>query len=142
VGDEATTESAEASAPSKPLGTGATALDLAGGVLGLIVFLAGVALVVATYHQATGWYRDIGPAIRAARAESRASAERTAGDPGQPAKQAASGAVSARPGGTPLADVATEFGLRLVWLVLMAFIGFIVAALGARLAGAHRGKRT
>jgi len=142
VGEEPTSESRAVEAPSKSLRTGATALDIAGGVLGLIVFLAGVALVIVTYYQATTWYRDIGPAVRAARVGSPAVPERTSRDPAEAAKTPPSGAVSAKPGGTPLAEIATEFGLRLVWLVLMAFIGFLVAALGARLAGAHRGKRT
>ena len=137
MADEPTTETA-AEAPSRSVTTGATALDIAGGVLGLVVFLAGVALVIVTYYQATGWYREIGPAIRAARAESARTAEGVADGPkGSPEVTA-----TAKPGGTALADVATEFGLRLVWLILMAFLGFIVAALGARLAGAHRGKRT
>ncbi|MBM3471991.1 MAG: hypothetical protein FJX75_01800 [Armatimonadetes bacterium] len=142
MGEEPTTESGAREALGKPLETRATALDLAGGVLGLIVFLAGVALVIVTYYQARDWYREIGPAIKQARAEWSPTPARGSHDPGEKGKAAPPGPVSAKPGGTPLADVAAEFGLKLVWLILMAFIGFLVAALGARLAGAHRGKRT
>jgi hypothetical protein len=50
--------------------------------------------------------------------------------------------VVARPGGTPLSKVAAEFGLKFLWLILIAFFGALIAAMGAKLAGAHRGKRT
>jgi hypothetical protein len=136
VADDSTPRDSTEAVPRKVTETGATAIDITGGVLGLVVFIVGVALVIATYHQAAGWYREIGPAVEAARIGSVDSAPPPAGD------AEANGAVTARPGGPSLASVGVEFGLRLVWLLVLAFLGFVVAAMGARLAGAHRGKRT
>ena len=141
MSEDSTPERTSEAAPRAAVQTGATAVDLTGGVLGLIVFLVGVVLVIATYRQATQWYREIGPAIEAARMGSSETVKQpTTDSPGASAK--AAGPVEARPGGKPIAKVGMEFGLRLVWLVLIAFLGFLVAVMGAKLAGAHRGKRT
>lgn len=121
---------------------GASTLDVLGGVLGLLVFVVGVAVVLATYRQASVWYHEIGPAIEAART----GAGSPSGSPVSPKAErpnnSASDTIGARPGGPPIAKIALEFGLRLVWLVLMALLGFLLSVMGARLAGAHRGKRT
>jgi len=141
VAEDPIRESPGETSARKMTETGATAIDITGGVLGLVVFLVGVALVIATYHQATQWYREIGPAVEAARVGSPETAKARAEDPGSGAAET-NGAVVASPGGRALASIGVEFGLRLVWLLVLAFLGFIVAAMGARLAGAHRGKRT
>jgi len=141
VAEEQTPERAAEETPRKAVETGATALDIAGGVLGLVVFLVGVALVVATYRQASQWYKEIGPEVEAARVGSQDAAQESGSDSGDVVGPE-TGPVVARPGGKPLVKVGTEVGLRLVWLMLIAFLGFLVAAMGAKLAGAHRGKRT
>ncbi len=140
VGEAPTPQDSAESAPRRPEETGATALDLTGGVLGLVVFLVGVALVIATYRQATQWYREIGPAVEAARVGSPDAVTPRVESPGH--GEEASALVVATPGGRSLASIGVEFGLRLVWLLVLAFLGFLVAAMGAKLAGAHRGKRT
>jgi hypothetical protein len=141
VSEETPPQSLEEAAPRNGVRTAVTALDVTGGVLGLVVFLVGVALVIGTYWKASAWYAEIGPAI----SEARAGSPQTVQQPGEPAGKGvdtASGPVGAKPGGRPLADIGVEFGLRLLWLVLLAFLGFLVAVMGAKLAGAHRGKRT
>jgi len=117
-------------------GAGRPALDTIGGVLGLIVFLVGVGLLVSVFLRATKLYGEIGPAIDAARAGSQAA---PAPGPTHPAQQ---GPAAASQGGKPLASIGAEFGLKLVWLVVQGLLAALVAAMGAKLAGAHRGKRT
>jgi hypothetical protein len=140
VAEDRTPQDAVEATPRKAVETGATALDITGGVLGLLVFVVGVALVIATYHQATAWYREIGPAVEAARMGSPGTVKPAEGPAG--GAEETSGPVVASPGGRSLASIGVEFGLRLVWLLVLAFLGFLVAAMGAKLAGAHRGKRT
>jgi hypothetical protein len=141
VSEETTPESLEEAAPRGGVRTAVTALDITGGALGLIVFLVGVALVIGTYWKASAWYAEIGPAISQARAGQPGIAEQP-GEPNGSGEDKATGPVGAKPGGRPLADIGVEFGLRLLWLVLLAFLGFLVAVMGAKLAGVHRGKRT
>ena len=114
---------------------GPPVLDLVGGVLGLIVFLVGIAIIVSVYSRASGMYGDIAPAIRQASMGPDGNADGGSDN-------ADGGPVVARPGGTPLSKVAAELGLKFLWLVLIAFFGALVAAMGAKLAGAYRGKRT
>jgi hypothetical protein len=117
--------------------TGATVLDFAGGILGLVVFVIGVVLVVASYRQAGELYTDIGPAIDAARVGPSEPARSTAAPGGTE-----TGPVVASPGGKPLVKVGLELALRFLAVLVIAFLGFLVAVMGAKLAGAHRGKRT
>ncbi|MGQ9731963.1 MAG: hypothetical protein ACUVX8_11920 [Candidatus Zipacnadales bacterium] len=122
---------------------GARALDLTGGMLGLTVFIAGVVLVILTYRQAVDLYKEIPAAIDAARIGAHENPPQIGTDSAaKDNSSSTSTAVVARPGGRPLAKVATDLGLRFLALVLIGFLGFLVAAMGAKLAGAHRGKRT
>jgi hypothetical protein len=117
-----------------PTSARSTVLDLVGGALGLVVFFVGIAIIVSVYSRASGMFNDIAPAIQ------QASMGSGGGD--DSAGNVESGPVVARPGGTPLSKVAAEFGLKFLWLILIAFFGALIAAMGAKLAGAHRGKRT
>jgi hypothetical protein len=110
-------------------------LDLVGGVLGLIVFFVGIAIIVSVYSRASAMYGDIAPAIQQASMGSDDDAD-------EGSDSADAGPVVARPGGTPLSKVAAELGFRFLWLILIAFFGALVSAMGAKLAGAYRGKRT
>ena len=112
-----------------------TWLDLAGGILGLAVFVVGVVLIYGVYTQASAMYREFEPEITAAQMGPD-SPDQAEANPEGP------GAVQARPDGTPLAKVGMKFGLRFLVLLLVAFLGCLIAAMGAKLAGAHRGKRT
>lgn len=141
MAEDPTPERSSEAGPRRGTETGATAIDITGGVLGLVVFVVGVALVIVTYRQATVWYGEIGPAVEAARLGSPGEGK-AAPEVGGKSSGADDGPVIARPGGPSLTSVAIEFGLRLVWLLVLALLGFVVAAMGARLAGAHRGKRT
>lgn len=111
----------------KPTESGATWLDIAGGVLGLVVFIVGVILIYTVFTSAGELYREIEPALAGAQVSAEATPE---------------GAVVASPGGPSLTQVLAQFGLRFLWLLLRALLGCLIAAMGAKLAGAHRGKRT
>ncbi len=112
-----------------------TVLDIVGGLLGLIVFFVGIAIIVSVYSRASAMYSEIAPAIQQASMGSD-------GDTAENTDNAGFEPVVAKPGGTPLSKVAAEFGLKFLWLILIAFFGALIAAMGAKLAGAHRGKRT
>jgi hypothetical protein len=129
-----TPESADTSA-ERASRVGPTVLDLIGGVLGLIVFFVGIAIIVSVYSRASAMYNDIAPAIQ--------QASMGSGDEGAESSQNVDPVpVVARPGGPPLSKVAMEFGFKFLWLILIAFFGALVSAAGAKLAGAYRGKRT
>jgi len=115
-----------------------TALDMVGGLLGLVVFLAGIGLLVVVFLQATRLYGEIAPAVEAARVGSAEAPAVTV----NPNGKSAPAAVVARPGGRPLSKIGAEFGLKFLWLMGEGLLAALVAAMGAKLAGAHRGKRT
>jgi len=135
LGHEDTTAANVETARGQTATGGSTVVDLIGGVLGLVVFFVGIAIIVSVYSRASAMYSEIAPAIQQA---SMGSGGNVADDSGN----ADVGPVVARPGGTPLSKVAAEFGLKFLWLILIAFFGALIAAMGAKLAGAHRGKRT
>ncbi len=116
-----------------------TALDTVGGVLGLVVFLAGIGLLVVVFMRASRLYEEIGPAIESARV---ASSEGAPAVTASPAGKAAPAVVVARPGGKPLSKIGAEFGLKFLWLIAQGLLAALVAAMGAKLAGAYRGRRT
>jgi len=115
-----------------------TVLDMVGGLLGLVVFLAGIGLLAVVFVQATRLYAEIAPAIDAARMSSSEAPAPTASSNGK----SAPAEVVAKPGGRPLSKIGAEFGLKFVWLIGEGLLAALMAAMGAKLAGAHRGKRT
>lgn len=129
-------------------GGGAKAFDIVGGVIGLLVFLAGIAMIILVFT----WVRDVFDdvdsqvqqvrsarvAAEAAQAEAEAAAAASAEDGETPADDV----VVATPNkGPTIADVGVTVGLKMLGLLVLGWLGALVASKGAQLAGAHRGKR-
>ncbi|HJN16352.1 MAG TPA: hypothetical protein QGH10_12695 [Armatimonadota bacterium] len=122
----------------KPEESGARWLDIVGGVLGLVVFVIGIVLIYQVFTKATDLYDSIAPAIQAAQAGSSEAGPVTVEAGGSEADDP----EVASPGGPSITNVLLEFALKSAWLLLIAFVGCLIAGMGAKLAGAHRGKRT
>ena len=135
----------------RPGDGGARAFDLAGGIVGILVFIAGIAMIVMVF----GWVRGIFEGVddqvqqvRAARVQA-AAAEREAQAATDAAAEAhpegpasAEQVVVATPNeGPTIADVGLTVGLKMLGLLVLGWLGALVASKGAQLAGAHRGKR-
>jgi len=129
---------------------GARAFDIVGGVIGLLVFLAGIAMIVLVFT----WVRDVFDGVdtqvqqvRAARTQAEMAAAEAAADAQAEASlsgEAGAGqdAVVATPNkGPTIGDVGITIGLKMLGLLVLGWLGALVASKGAQLAGAHRGKR-
>lgn len=129
---------------------GAKAFDIVGGVIGLLVFVAGIAMIVLVFT----WVRDVfddvdtqiqqvrSARIEAEAAEARAQAEAAAEAEASGDDAAAGDVVVATPNrGPTIGDVGITVGLKMLGLLVLGWLGALVASKGAQLAGAHRGKR-
>ncbi len=118
--------------------------------MGIVVFIAGIAMIVMVF----GWVRGIFDGVdeqvqqvRAARvqaaAEREAQAAADAAAEANPEGPASAGhVVVATPNeGPTIADVGLTVGLKMLGLLVLGWLGALVASKGAQLAGAHRGKR-
>lgn len=123
----------------------ATAVDITGGLIGLVVFLAGVALLVQVFFWAHEVYQSIDTGIAVAQVSSppHSSATKAQSPAGRPVQaEDEPGPVVAHPGGKPLSMVAAALALKLLGLLVLGAVATLIAGRGAALAGAHRGKRT
>jgi hypothetical protein len=127
-------------------------VDIVGSVVGLLVFLGGIAMIVAvfmwTYHLFDNIDEEIGrtqvsrpPVAPAEEPKPAASDTSGAAESPQPDKPPAR-PVEAKPHGPGVAQVAAILGLKILALLILALCGSLVAAKGAQLAGAYRGKAT
>jgi len=126
---------------------GAKAFDIVGGVIGLLVFLAGIAMIIMVFGWVRGVFDDVDAEIqqvRAARIEAAAArreaeaATEVSAEKNAPAPTA----VVATPNeGPTIADVGVTIALKMLGLLVLGWLGALVASKGAQLAGAHRGKR-
>lgn len=131
---------------------GARAFDLAGGIVGILVFIAGIAMIVMVF----GWVRGIFDGVdeqvqrvrsarvqaAAAQREAQVAADAAAGDATDQGAAPPVQAVVATPNeGPTVADVGLTVGLKMLGLLVLGWLGALVASKGAQLAGAHRGKR-
>jgi len=130
---------------------GARAFDLAGGIVGILVFIAGIAMIVMVF----GWVRGIFDGVdeqvqqvrtarvQAAAVQHEAQAAADAAAEVNPEDPAPAGqVVVATPNeGPTIADVGLAVGLKMLGLLVLGWLGALVASKGAQLAGAHRGKR-
>ncbi|MEA3401244.1 MAG: hypothetical protein U9R79_08415 [Armatimonadota bacterium] len=128
--------------------------DIAGGVIGILVFLAGIAMIIMVFTWVRGVFDGVDEQVQQVRsARAAAAAAQQAATPGeeQPAGGAEAGApepgaTSASVVATPhqgptIADVGVTIGLKMLGLLVLGWLGALVASKGAQLAGAHRGKR-
>ena len=126
----------------------ARAFDVVGGVIGLLVFLAGIAMIILVFTWVRGVFDDVDAQIqqvrtaRVAAEAAQAEAQAQAADAGDDTDQPAEDAVVATPNkGPTIADVGITVGLKMLGLLVLGWLGALVASKGAQLAGAHRGKR-
>ena len=99
-------------------------------LVGLVVFLGGIAMIVMVFLWAYALYSSVGDELnQVAISQAIPTTNPAAGDkpPSAPAEQVT---VAAPTSGTSLADVAAAFALKLVFLALMAWAGALVATKG------------
>lgn len=132
-------------------------MDVVGGVIGIIVFLAGIAMIVLVFTSVRGVFDGVDAQVQQARlsqarAAARAAEAEAAAEAGSEEQSGevedgegapgASAAVVAEPyDGPTIADVGITIGLKMLGLLVLGWLGALVASRGAQFAGAHRGKR-
>ena len=137
-----TAEQAPANQPAKqPEG----AVDILGKVLGLLVFLGGVAMIVLVFTWVRGIFDGIDDQVqvvhRAYVADLKTRQQEAASENTDDAGENPQEVVVATPGAGPtLAEVAATIALKMLGLLVLGWLGALVAAKGAHLAGAYRGK--
>jgi len=101
-------------------------------LVGLMVFLGGIAMIVMFFLWAYALYSSVGDELnQVAISQAVPTTNPAAGDsdqpPSAPAEQVT---VAATTSGTSLVDVAAAFALKLLFLALMGWAGGLVAAKG------------
>ncbi|MGC9319964.1 MAG: hypothetical protein ACP5KN_18175 [Armatimonadota bacterium] len=132
---------------------GPRGFDMAGGVIGILVFVAGIAMIIMVFTWVRGVFDGVDEQVqqvRSARAaaaaqEAATSAEREpaeAPEAAAPEPGSSSASVVASPNqGPTIADVGVTIALKMLGLLVLGWLGALVASKGAQLAAAHRGKR-
>ena len=104
-------------------------VDTVGSVLGLLVFLAGIAMIVVVFTMVRGVFDGVDQQMAAVRMASAQASEAT-------------DAITATPGAGPtFAEVGITVGLKMLGLLVLGWLGALVSSKGAQLAGAYGGKR-
>jgi hypothetical protein len=99
-------------------------------VIGLLVFLAGIALLIMVFLAAYRLYEGIGGEMMGVKAATAAPQV-----PGTPPAEQKPGLVVAQPGQGPgLATVLTLFAARLIALLVLGWLAAMLASRGAQLA--------
>lgn len=122
---------------------GARAFDIAGGVIGLVVFLVGIAMIIMVFGWVRGIFDGVDAEVQKVRA-ARTAAARAQMEAQEADATASDGdaAVVATPyEGPTVTDVGVTIGLKMLGLLVLGWLGALVAGRGAQLAAAHRGKR-
>ncbi|NLO05785.1 MAG: hypothetical protein GX131_08135 [candidate division WS1 bacterium] len=117
----------------------ARAFDIFGGVVGLIVFLVGIAMIIMVFT----WVREVFEGVDAQVQEVR-TAQAQAAETTVAVQENVGGdeVVVATPyQGPTVVDVGVIVGLKMLGLLVLGWLGALVAAKGAQLSAAHRGKR-
>ncbi len=115
--------------------------------MGILVFIAGIAMIVMVFGWVRGVFEGVDDQvqqIRTARvqAAAQAAADVAVADAANPGAEPPAQAVVATPNqGPTIADVGLTVGLKMLGLLVLGWLGALVASKGAQLAGAHRGKR-
>lgn len=127
---------------------GARAFDILGGVVGLLVFLAGIGMIVMVFTWVRGVFDDVDAQVQQVRsariqaeAASAAAQAEAATDSADDDGTAVDVVVATPNKGPTIADVGLTIGLKMLGLLVLGWLGALVASKGAQLAGAHRGKR-
>ncbi len=101
-------------------------------LVGLVVFLGGIAMIVMVFLWAYALYSSVGGELnQVAISQAIPATNPAAGDSDQPPSAPAEQVTVAAPtSGTSLVDVAAVFALKLLFLALMAWAGALVATKG------------
>ena len=130
-------------APAMPPGV---PVDIVGKVLGLLVFLAGIAMIVLVFTWVHDIFQGIDQQVGAAHqayvadlaARQQASEAEAGADTGESPEEPV---VVATPGGGPtLPEIAATLALKMLGLLVLGWLGALVAAKGAHLATGYRAK--
>ena len=115
--------------------SGRSAQGWANFIIGLLVFALGIALMLGAFYWGYNMLRGVDDAVHSVQVVRAASnpAVPPAAKPGS--KPAVVQAAPPPPGGPTLLEVATGYVLKLVVLLVLAFIGAMTASRGAQLAG-------
>ena len=128
----------------RPANDGAKAFDLAGGVIGLLVFVAGIAMIILVFTWVRGVFEGVDEQVqqvRQARVQAETLAAERAAELAEAGVEAEEEVVATPYQGPTIADVGITVGLKMIGLLVLGWLGALVASRGAQLAGAHRGKR-
>ncbi len=119
---------------------GAKAFDLVGAVIGLLVFLVGIAMIIMVFTWVRGVFENVDNQVEQAR-EARAEMAAAEAEAAEVAEDADEEVVVVAPqAGPTIADVGITIGLKMLGLLVLGWLGALVASRGAQLAAAHRGK--
>ena len=118
---------------------GARAFDIVGGVIGLIVFLVGIAMVVLVFTWVRGVFEGVDEQVQEVRTARELAAAEAALLPETEDEQEP--VVATPHQGPTIADVGITIALKMLGLLVLGWLGALVASKGAQLAGAHRGRR-
>ena len=125
--------------------------DTAGSVVGLLVFIAGIAMIGAVFIWTYRLFENIDEEIGRTQISSPRPRVQPpsdtpgtgpGGDSGEPTGTSKPSPVQKPPEAPGVAQVAAILGLKILALLVLALCGSLVAAKGAQLAGAYRGKPT
>ncbi len=125
----------------------ARAFDIVGGVLGLLVFLAGIAMIIMVFTWVRGVFDGVDEQVQEVRtarvqaAAAEAETEEAVVEEGSDEQTEQATVVATPNQGPTIADVGITIGLKMLGLLVLGWLGALVASKGAQLAGAHRGKR-
>ena len=114
--------------------------EIAGSLVGLVVFLAGIAMIGAVFMWTYRLFDNIDEEIGRTQVSSPSPRDQPPGT--GPEGDDAAPPVQARPQAPGIAQVAAILGLKILALLILALCGSLVAAKGAQLAGAYRSKPT
>ena len=104
-------------------------VDTVGSVLGLLVFLAGIAMIVVVFTMVRGVFDGVDQQMAAVRVASAQASQST-------------DTITATPGtGPTFSEVGITVGLKMLGLLVLGWLGALVSSKGAQLAGAYGGKR-
>ncbi len=110
-------------------------VDTVGSVLGLLVFLAGIAMIVVVFTMVRGVFDGVDQQMAAVRVASAQAAQAAQGTQ-------ATDTITATPGAGPtFSEVGITIGLKMLGLLTLGWLGALVSSKGAQLAGAYGGKR-
>ncbi len=101
-------------------------VDTVGSVLGLLVFVAGIAMIAVVFTMVRGVFDGVDQQMAAVRMASAQAADTVTATPGT---------------GPTFSEVGITVGLKMLGLLVLGWLSALVSSKGAQLAGAYGSKR-